>query len=39
MVNVEARLKIKGKEFEILVDVDKALQLKKGVEVSIDNVL
>jgi len=39
MVNVEARLKIKGKNFEILVDVDKALQLKKGIAVSIDNVL
>lgn len=39
MVNVEARLKSKGKEFEILVDVDKALQFKKGTDVSIDNVL
>jgi len=39
MANVEARLRIKGKEFQVLVDVDKALQLKKGVDVSIDNVL
>lgn len=39
MVNVEARLKVKGKEFEILVDVDKALQLKKGLPVNIENVL
>jgi len=39
MANVEARLKIKGKEFQVLVDVDKALQLKKGLQVSIENVL
>jgi len=39
MVNVEARSKVKGKEFEILVDVDKALQFKKGLQVSIENVL
>jgi len=39
MVNVEARIRINGKEFEILVDVDKALELKKGVDVNIDNVL
>ncbi|MBU1136704.1 MAG: ribosome assembly factor SBDS [Nanoarchaeota archaeon] len=39
MVNVEARLKIKGKNFEILVDVDKALQLKQGIDVSLDNVV
>lgn len=38
MANVEARLKIKGKEFEILVDVDKALQFKKGLG-SVDNAL
>ena len=38
MVNVEAKLKIKGKNFEILVDVDKALQFKKGLG-KIDNVL
>ena len=39
MSNVEARIKIKGKQFEILVDLDKALQMKKGVNVSIENVL
>jgi len=39
MVNVEARLKVKGKEFEILVDVDKALQFRKGLPVNIENVL
>ena len=39
MTNVEARIKIKGKNFEILVDLDKALQMKKGVPVSIENVL
>jgi ribosome maturation protein SDO1 len=37
--NVEARIKIKGKNFEILVDLDKALQMKKGINVSIENVL
>jgi ribosome maturation protein SDO1 len=30
MVNVEARLKIKGKEYQISVDVDEALKVKKG---------
>jgi len=39
MTNVEARLRVKGKEFQVLVDVDKALQLKKGSDISIDNVL
>lgn len=39
MVNVVARLKVKGKNFEILVDVDKALQLKNGKPVSMQNVL
>jgi len=38
MVNVEARTRIKGKEFCILVDVDKALQYRKG-QSTIDNVL
>ena len=38
MVNVEARIKIKGKNFETLVDVDKALQFKKGIG-DIGNVL
>jgi len=39
MVNVEARLKVKGKEYQILVDADKALELKKGSDVSIDEVI
>ena len=39
MANVEARLKSKGKSFEILVDLDKALQVKKGIPVSMENVL
>jgi ribosome maturation protein SDO1 len=39
MANVEARLKIKGKEYEIFVDVDKAIQLKNGEEVSMGEVL
>ncbi len=36
---VEARKKIDGNNFEILVDVDKALQLKDGIDVNIENVL
>lgn len=39
MTNVPAKLRIKGKTFEILVDVDKALQLRQGKPVSIQNVL
>lgn len=39
MANVEARIKAKGKNFEILVDVDKAIQLRRGVPVSMENVL
>ncbi len=39
MTNVTARTKINGKNFEILVDVDKAIQLKKGANVSITEVL
>jgi len=39
VTNVEARIKIKGKQFEILVDLDKALQMRKGINVSIENVL
>ncbi len=39
MTDVEARLRVKGKEFEILVDVDKALELKKGGNVLIEDVL
>jgi len=38
MTNVIARIKIKGKNYEILVDVEKALQLKKGAG-NIENVL
>lgn len=38
MTDVIARIKIKGKNYEILVDVEKALQLKKGAG-SIENVL
>ncbi len=30
MPNVEARIKVKGKQYEISVDVDEALKLKKG---------
>jgi ribosome maturation protein SDO1 len=39
MANVEAKLSLKGKRYEVLVDVDKAVQLKKGIPVSMDNVL
>lgn len=39
MANVTARIKLNGKNFEVLVDVDKALQLKKGISVSIQNLL
>lgn len=39
MTNVTARMKANGKNFEILVDVDKALQLKRGVAVSMQNLL
>ncbi len=39
MVNIIARTKIKGKSYEILVDVEKALQLRQGKQVSIENVL
>jgi ribosome maturation protein SDO1 len=39
MVNVIARIKIKGKNYETLVDVDKALKLKKGEEVNMDEVI
>lgn len=38
MTNVIARIKIKGKNYEILVDVEKALQLKKSAG-NIENVL
>ncbi|MBS3090424.1 ribosome assembly factor SBDS [Candidatus Pacearchaeota archaeon] len=39
MANVNARLKIKGKEFEILVDLDKALMFRKTGQGSIQNFL
>ena len=39
MVNVAAKLTIKGKNFEILVDAEKAIQLRQGKPVSISNVL
>lgn len=39
MPNVPAKLSIKGKRFEILVDAEKAIQLKQGKPVSISNVL
>ena len=39
MVNVTARIKTRGKPFEILVDLDSALNLKKGLNVNIMNVL
>jgi ribosome maturation protein SDO1 len=39
MVNVPAKLTIKGKHFEVLVDVDKAIQLRQGKPVSINNIL
>ena len=38
MVNITARYRAKGKNFEVLVDADKAVQFKKGLS-SIDNVL
>lgn len=39
MTDVIARIKIKGKNYEILVDLDKALQLKQGKPVAIENAL
>jgi len=39
MTDVIARIKIKNKNYEILVNVDKALQLKHGKPVEISNVL
>lgn len=39
MTDIEARVKIKGKNYEVLVDVDKALQLKKGVSANMENIL
>ena len=39
MTNVTARIKARGKPFEILVDLDSALNLRKGLNVNINNVL
>jgi ribosome maturation protein SDO1 len=39
MPNVPAKLTIKGKHFEVLVDAEKAIQLRQGKPVSIQNVL
>jgi ribosome maturation protein SDO1 len=39
MTDVIARIKIKGKNYEVLVDVDKALKMKKGANIGINEVL
>lgn len=39
MTDVIARMKVKGKNYEVLVDVEKALQLKQGKPISIDSIL
>lgn len=39
MPNVPVKLRIKGKSFEILVDVDKALAFRQGKPVSMPNVI
>ena len=39
MPNVTAKIRIKGKSYEILVDVDKAIQFKQGKPVSIQSIL
>jgi len=39
MTNVIARIKVKGKHYEILVDVNKALKLKKGEKTGISEAL
>ena len=39
MAEVIARIKLKGKNFEILVDCDKAVSLKKGQGASINEAL
>lgn len=39
MVNTTARIKAKGRPFEILVDVDSALNFRKGLNVNLQNVL
>jgi ribosome maturation protein SDO1 len=39
MTDIIARIKIKGKNYEILVDADKALQLKKGGNVEVREIV
>jgi ribosome maturation protein SDO1 len=39
MSNVEARINVKGKHFEILVDLDEALKIQKGQEANINSAL
>lgn len=39
MGNITARIKLEGKNFEILVDADKALEFRKGRKVSIQDIL
>jgi ribosome maturation protein SDO1 len=39
MTNVPAKLTIKGKRFEVLVDVEKAMQFRQGKPVSMANIL
>jgi len=39
MTDVIARIKIKGKNYEVFVNVDKALQLKQGKPVNVENVM
>lgn len=39
MGNIEARIKIKGKQFEILVDLDSALKFRKTGQGSIQNII
>jgi|SRR3989344_1531654 len=38
-MNITARIKARGKHFEILVDIDSALNYRKGLNVNIQNVL
>jgi len=39
MANVAAKFRVKGKSYEVLVDVDKAIQFKQGKPVSMTNVV
>ncbi len=39
MTDIIARIKIKGKNYETLVDVDKALELKQGKDIPISEIL